>query len=465
MTISFSESQINQALRNQYEAFSASRFSLRSIIKWQDGYKSSSHFAARLYEDLTGSIHAIHREKPFREKPKVLLAGCGELQPFVVRKLENPGHKLYCVDVSRTSLYRARFRLAPGFGKTTFIRSDINEYLGHCNQEFDHIDISGLLPYLVNPAHTIRLMAQRVKPGGTIRLRVHNTESRNWIHQIRRVFHLMELTPFVKRDLLLAKSILKTFLGFSPHLNERLDAMQPSPLSSDARFVNTFFTVYESRLDFEWWYQQFSDAGLRVYALNDQFGELDHLPNPMWLPPSVEQLSALSQNGLFSGDLDLYLCHLNCEQSPAVDHKRSKSLWPIPPMAWRSAPSEWADFLETGHLPSITRSFLWFKYLTHVYQRKEASIQGIFARMSRPCLQRLARVGAILPKQLQNSQMRRILSQPMASCSTPITDIQTQDIWESPLADRIEQILAEKGLLEDRRYNVIMKRLEAAHHI
>src|SRR5690606_12676482 len=89
---------ILQDVQRLYEVYPYPNYPLLAKPQWEQGYLTCSRFAQRL---------AGGRQSPPRH---VLVAGCGEILPYILRKWESPEVQLTCVDLSRRNVARARWR-------------------------------------------------------------------------------------------------------------------------------------------------------------------------------------------------------------------------------------------------------------------------------------------------------------------------------------------------------------------
>lgn len=460
----YSEHPIVNSIRSINEAFPFPKRPLVSKQRWQEGYLSAAKFGGRLYQDLTGNQAAIGTESELDEPKKVLVLGCGEFLPYVFRNMEPANHQLYCVDISRACLYRAKFRLTAKVAKTHFIHSDICDFLKRADTKFDHIDASNVLHHLVNPTAALRLMSKNLKPNGILKLEINNSRSRSWLADLRRSIELMNMDPFSKEDRNLAKNFVQSFLAIAPHLRERLTIHSRELWSNESQFVNLFFTAHENRLPIEWWHKTFRKAGLRMFSLVDRFGELDHLPNPLWNPPTIAQLKKHVEERSFEGNWEMFFCHSDIASSPYPETKLTNSPIGFSRYILRTPPAKWFEYLETSEISTRSKYMLWYRHLAHTHEVGGGDIKKLAKKFDEQALQRLARVGAILPKQVDNIHLRRSMSRPMRPSPLVAQQVFPADLRDTHLTAKVKKILRKRKIFDDRLYGAIMGRLNRAYN-
>ncbi len=452
-----------------YESFPYPQYPLLARPRFQDGYAASSRFAGKLYENLLLRPAAISRpmSQVHPRLKTVLLGGSGETLPYVIRRLEPASHRLLCIDLSERSLKRARMRLIGHRHHTEFTRSDINEYLqkqGLVTGPYDHVDLYGVLHHLPDPSVTLQLLESRMAPYGTMRLMVYNSPARSWIRHIQHVFQQLHLSPYASADRQKARELLRRLRDISPSAAERLQGMGDHTLLNDARFADTFFHVREAHISPQKWLDMLHNAGLQIYSLFDRYAELDDLPNPLWQPPEISELSARTKDCRFENNLELFVCRADERIEPP------NKLIPLPethlhqilPLLLRRPPSRWFAYEETRDVPWPIRWQLWHRHVCYASGYRRRSVDKLLTALPLSCGQRLARLGAIFPLQVQNIDMRTRLHAPMSE-STPVP---ARDPAREPrvtaVSEFVMDVMQEKGIYSDRRYLAIMTRLTRA---
>ena len=96
----------NTTVKKFYERYPYPNYPLLAKPLWQNGVLGSSAFARFLLgRQLKRPINC------FENKQEILCIGCGEIQPYVLRKMEPSHNSMYFVDFSKKSLKRAQQRL------------------------------------------------------------------------------------------------------------------------------------------------------------------------------------------------------------------------------------------------------------------------------------------------------------------------------------------------------------------
>jgi SAM-dependent methyltransferase len=441
---------ITALVRGLYTKYPYPHYPLFASLKWGDGYLASSSVAAH--------ICGVER----RPAERILLAGSGEALPYIIRKWEPASRALSCVDLSSSSLWRARFRLLADPRPASFYCEDLTTFLPKFSRTFSHVDSIGVLHHLEKPSHLIRLLAQSMRPGATARVMVYNTIARRWINDLSKSFRLLKLDPYVAGDLATARRILQLLSAKSPLLSEKLRGMGPSILSNDTRLVDTFFHFREVKFTAEAWYRAFEREGFHVEGLFDRYAELDDLPNPLWQAPSGNELDRRSSQALFENNLELFL---SFRKNDIKGTKSERATYPLHRLYCLSRrwPRYWFDYEETRNVPVNLRLVLWYRYLTHLFV-KPAPIDDISSRFRIDALKRLARLGAILPTQVSSVTLKKRLAEPMGPVAGDVAAERTVVYMreDSELAALVESRLAEKSVFSERRFAQVFRRWNQA---
>lgn len=457
------------AVRRMYEAFPYPHYPLIGKPRWQDGYLASSKFAGRLFEDLLGREAAINGPVgPFLRHPRtILVAGAGEALPYVLRKIEPRQHRLLCVDLSRRSLRRARFRLGPLPYRTDLVHADINTYLrqqASVTGPFNHIDAYGVLHHLPNPSETLRSLANHLSSNGTIRIMVYNSSARHWIHEIQTAFRLMKLDPYRSADRDFARTLLRSLCAHSPALKFKIDCLGKKTLQNDARLVDTFFHVREARLSISRWFEVIDEARLVPFALVDRYGELDDLPNPLWQMPSQTELVERSLDRRYENNFEVYLRKKFLQESPArriwVD--TSSNRWDFIRQFIKQPPSMWFSFPETAGIKRLDRQRLWYYYLRHVSNTSTEPADRFIKTLPEPAIARLCRVGAILPRQIKDPGLVQIGMAAMEVASEAPQSRDMANFDALPIKGMIESKLANIHHRRPKRLALILEHFKRA---
>lgn len=436
------------AVKRQYEAFPYPHYPLLARPLWQDGYLASSLFARTLTHDLG---HAS------TNAGLVLIGGAGEVLPYVMRRWEPAAHGMVCVDLSKASLTRARIRCAASPKPTKFVHADLEEYLrdrGEEREAFGHADLYGVLHHMPNPSRTLGLLARHMAPAGTVRVMVYNSTARHWITHVQFLLSHLGMTAETAADVAPARAFVQTLATHRPGLARHLAAIGPGTVASDARFVDTFLHAREARLSLATWFAAFAAAGFKVTGMVDRYTELDDLPNPLWEPPSVEQLEERAEDGRFEGNLEVYL---RVDAPPDVAEKRVRPF--LLPYFLRRPPRAWFAYKETNDIPQALRYELWLGFLRWTLRGDRGRLSPRIERdVTKVALARLARVGAILPGQIVDAGLRKQLVLPLES-HMEVPAVNRGAPVDEATAAWIRQMLVERGRFSDRRMQTMVQRV------
>ncbi len=447
------EGTLTEAVRSLYERHPYPRYPLFARPRWQEGYLACSAFSARLASDLTGAVAP-------KDGATVLIAGGGEILPYVIRRLEPTSRRLISIDLSRRSINRARLRLALARGKAELRRGDVNDYLasGEPGQVFSHIDAYGVLHHLPNPSATLRLIAQRLAPGGTARLMVYNSRARDWIWNLQRFLAMLGVDGLDRKDLAAARNLLARLAGGLPTLRSRMKRLGPATLANDARFADTFLHPREARLDISWWFRALESSGLRPVGLFDRYGELDDLPNPLWRCPTAGELSVRADDYRFENNLELFVVKPGLKKPVAKSEEPGFGTDQRPAPGWSLPPKAWASFRETRALGGLDLFRLWRSHRRWTLAGKSEDLSGLLAGLPLAMAARLGRIGAFLPGQVHDVELRLRIMEPMADrMEAPLLDAA---VPPAGVAHFVKAELERRGRFSDVRFEACLERLE-----
>lgn len=377
------------AVKELYEAFPYPRYPLWVPLKWGSGYLGSSGFA-HLVAQRSVALGCYDQTKAIGKR-RILIAGCGDTQPYIFHKWEPSGNRIDCVDISRRNVARAAQRLLGRRRRLRFYCRDLATFASgipdHC---YDHIEAFGVLHHLSDPAAVVQHLGRGLCAGGTMRVMVYNQPSRRFLWQIQRGFQVLGLQYKSATHRQLAKRILRCLGVLSDAFQAQLQTLN-HVLARPSLFVDTFFHCREAQISIERWGEIFAAAGLEVCGVLDRYGELDHLANPLRSPPNFAELAALASSGQFSGNLELYLC----KPSGADAEGKATSAGPLVMSLgqrlalWRQGPPRfWFQYRETANLTSWQRTSLWWRWLW----LPESPLPDWLSGDAR---QRLARIGVL----------------------------------------------------------------------
>jgi SAM-dependent methyltransferase len=472
--ISTTNKNITEAVRKLYERFPYPNYPIWADLHWQDGYAATSEFASSIYEHQTNKIAAIHLPKNLLdpEFKTVLVAGSGETLPYIIRKLEPHRHRILAVDLSARNIKRAKWRLLGRTLKATqFIRADINKYLkkfGNITGPYDHIDAYGVLHHLPNPTEALQLFGEKLHRRGTIRVMVYNSHARQWIRNFQKTFKLLQLNPEFKQDIDQARRIFALIALNHRPFRQILSYLGQDQIENTSRFVDTFFHPREANIAFEKWIEAIKGADLQPIGLLDRLGELDDLPNPLLCRPSFDQIIERIKDHRFTQNLDLYLAKTDAQETSTQQDKPTYT--PTPPnrplLKFRSCPQRWLSYPETTKLSLGVRRQIWLSHIDYVYGDKTQLLDTVVDKVHITTLQRLARIGAIFPKQFSSEKIRSKLLAPIykSKTMTRVTEIEEPSLRATAFSEEIMNILQRKKIFSERRFNAVIDRCQKGIH-
>lgn len=408
-------------VRRQYEMYPYPSYPLWFRPRVQEAWLGSSAFSQSLSRQITG------RHFPDRcPAERILLGGCGTIQPFLLAAWEHPSSRFCFVDLSRSSLLRARIRLfLAGFRHEWYV-ADLCHFLSEeSSPSFFHADLYGVLHHMENPEECLHLLSTRMSDGATLRTMIYNVPARQKIHLVQDLFRLLELHADRKEDLRIARKILWE-LKQSSQLRELLPSTGPF-LKEDPVLVDTFLHARETRESPAVWFARLQRNAFYPFALYDRYGELDDLNNPLWSCPSAETLFPSCRNRYFENNLELFCLKGEGEIRSSLSAPSSfVSATANPLLRLMPPPLFWFRYQETRRIPERLRWMIWHSFLGGLRGRSVSrSWQKKLFRLPEESLKRLARLGALLPGAFAgDSGFVHMLMEPLCSWkSAPDADL------------------------------------------
>lgn len=445
---------ITARVRAQYEAFPYPNYGLFLPLRSQEAYASNSLFAARLLEQR-GFVPAIRQSAD----PKVLLAGCGDVFPYLASHWEPRAHRLTALDLSGRSLRRARLRclcLRRAYGME-WRQGSLEDAGLPLPEGLAHIDCYGVLHHLSDPAPVLRRFGGLLLPGGTARIMVYNSAARGWLRHAQRALGMLGLSAHVPGDLARARRLLEKAAAISPALKERFAHMGPGAFANDARFVDTFLHAREARLDLAYWLRAFAAGGLKPIGLFDRYGELDDLANPLFAFPDARALAERIADRRFENNFEIFLA----KPGPAGADKTPGARLPSG-QGLKSPPLAWFDYGETRSLPWLVRRRLWRHFRESLRGRPSGPIDGWAERIPPAALQRLARLGAVFADDFLSAELKALVMKPLHAFMEPPAHPGAGALrGNRAMRAEVEAVLTEKGLPAGR-LEAVLARLDAA---
>ncbi|MBP9707807.1 MAG: class I SAM-dependent methyltransferase [Oligoflexales bacterium] len=396
-----------------YTYFPYPNYPIMARAALAQAYLTSSDFSAALCGTQLNSL---------KKSKEILTIGCGEMLPQLIKNWEEKFHALYFVDLSHKSLQRAKLRNLDFFStQHHYIQADIQAYLLNQSQTYNHIDCYGVLHHLARPYETLSTISSRLKPNGTLRLMIYNSQGRTWIHRLQSAFNDLKINPFKKTDLDFARQIIAILAEKQPFFNERIPrSMLDLKQFDDNKFSDTFLHPLEQYIDFSELVENLHKQNLTVFGLFDRYGELDDLENPLWNFPNISDLLERCQDHRFENNFELFICKKDpLEQKQPLGsqffapqtHNVLYKLNTLYNFGLKS-PKIWWSFAETNNISKQSRIEIWLAFIDYIKKRRIPAA-AIYKKLPTDALQRLARLGAILPGMLDQNlvdKARQVLS-------------------------------------------------------
>lgn len=442
--MSATSEKIRKALAEFYTRHPYPRYPLMAKPLWQHGVTASPAYVWKV----------VHPDVPLPASSSVFIMGCGEVLPYIMQKWDR-NSVIHAVDLSKKSIFRAKLRMGLTPKKVDFYVDDIDHFLSlKKNETYVHVDSYGVMHHLANPSLTLRETARVLKPGGTLRLMVYNKHARLWIRQFQKIFQLIKFSPYNKRSIDQATLIVRSSLFI---LGRRDWAFSLKPtFRSPTRFVDTFMHVREAQIDVKWWLSELEKNGLQIVSLLDRYGELDDLPNPFWCPPTPQEIIDRALDHRFENNLEIILKKIgdverSGSSSGVIKRKHPKISKFVAKNSW------WFSFRETVDLDKKQKVEIYQALLRYLNHEKIAS--EFWQRFPVAALQRLARIGAILPGMIADEELVKKLRAPMVSNM----EAPEYDSFNEHQLDNILKMFAgelQKDPKKDKKMAIIKARLK-----
>lgn len=401
---------ITSLVQSQYQQYPYPNYPLFYRPALREGWLSSSAFSRHLLNHFIrqNSEYSLLPADSHHGNSRVLVGGCGTIQPFIFSGWESRKNELHFTDLSSVSLFKAKIRLRLAGFRHHWHAQDLNQFLENARRiRFDHFDLYGVLHHLEDPQSCLSLIQARSANPSTIRLMIYNSIARSKIHLIQNLFSQMNLSFQCKGDISFGKKIL-TCLEQLPNLKDMFLSMRPV-LKSAHGIVDTFFHQREIRKNPVDWIAMLKSFGVIPIGLYDRYGELDDMKNPLWIFPEQNDLMNRCLDRRFENNLELFAVGTG---------NFSRNISPTninPVLFWSPYPISWFQFSETKKISVSNRMLLWHSFLrTLKGQKVPKAWRKKIRKLPEMALKRLARTGAILPSFFEEDRdMMNTLISPM----------------------------------------------------
>ena len=175
--------------------------------------------------------------------PSVLIAGCGTGQHPITAKARYKNSSVLAVDISQTSLsYAQRKTLELGIEGIQYMQADILS-LDHLDQSFDIIESAGVIHHMKDPYLGWRILTDRLKNGGLLRLGLYSEIARRSIVEIRNQILEKRVEPTVESMREFRHELINSLRG------QHKDFVQSSDFFDMSSFRDLLFHVEEHRFN------------------------------------------------------------------------------------------------------------------------------------------------------------------------------------------------------------------------
>lgn len=223
----------SQAVRSQYEENPYPRWTGCSAV-------SPLGYVERVLGAITPHTPSL---KAWTEAPQILVAGCGTGHHPVSTARACLNADVLAVDLSRASLaYGKRMAQALGITNVEFAQADILE-LGALDRQFDVIECGGVLHHMADPPAGLKVLVDRLRPGGFLFVALYSERARQSIVRMRQLVADKGFEPSVE-----GIRALRRFVRVSRHPD--LAAIQKvNDFYATSEIRDLIFHVQEHRFD------------------------------------------------------------------------------------------------------------------------------------------------------------------------------------------------------------------------
>ena len=127
---------------------------------------------------------------PIPDDARILVAGCGT-RTAIEWARSMPKAQVYAIDLSPASI-EVTHHLVKEFGQTN-VRAEVRDLmtLGPDDGEFDVACATGVLHHLPDPVAGLKVVVDRLAPGGVLRMLAYSKRNRLWIGEFQDLVHLL----------------------------------------------------------------------------------------------------------------------------------------------------------------------------------------------------------------------------------------------------------------------------------
>jgi len=184
---------MSETVRHHYEKYPYPHYPLLASVREYDTYALN---LPALWGKFNGYL-------PPREFQRILIAGCGSFSPYPFSVANNCA-EITALDLSASSLRRARLHcLLHGRCNLGYLKGDLLDRTV-APGPYGLIDAYGVLHHLDDPQSGFQALAERLSPGGILRIMIYNRYARGTEESIRRALRWITI-----RDIGAAKALIR----------------------------------------------------------------------------------------------------------------------------------------------------------------------------------------------------------------------------------------------------------------
>lgn len=158
--------------------------------------------------DPQGNFYTYWPNAPYRDDLDILIAGCGS-NAAARYAFYHPNARVVGIDISPASLaHEAYLKEKHGLNNLT-LRNLCLEEAHSLAQDFDFIEVSGVLHHLPDPGVGLKTLGRVLRPEGTMAIMVYAQYGRTGVYMLQEMFRLLALDQS-EEDLQIVKDTLAT---------------------------------------------------------------------------------------------------------------------------------------------------------------------------------------------------------------------------------------------------------------
>ncbi|NQV69812.1 MAG: tetratricopeptide repeat protein [Pseudohongiella sp.] len=280
-TFGESDDQVSKAVQAQYEE--------NPYPRWVNTALSPKPLSIHEFVN-TLKLKLSDKAGSFAIQPEILIAGCGTGQHSLGTATRFLNSKVLAIDLSLSSLsYAIRKTQELGITNIEYLQADILK-LDSMDKQFDLIESVGVLHHMADPMAGWKILTDRLKPGGLMRIGLYSELARASVVAAREIISEMGLSQTTREMLKFRSAVLDSNEEMFAKIGE---ITKWSDFSSTSELRDLLFHVQEHRFTLPQIKQSLEVLGLSFAGF--EFGDKKILGNFMQQytdPQSVYSLDA-----------------------------------------------------------------------------------------------------------------------------------------------------------------------------